>query len=195
MSLAIYDEALASKLKNWTEKSDIQIYTPEEAKTIFEVHADRNNDKPIKLPLICISRDGAYSISNTQEEPLSYDGMTLDADTEKSIQLNAIPISFKYYIDVYARYLRDADEIVRNLVFNLINFSTISAKIVYNNMEIVQDSSLIIDSQVQDNSRIPERFVKGQFSKLTIGLSINNAYLWDIRVRDNYSIDAQIQTN
>ena len=41
---------------------------------------------------------------------------------------------------------------------------------------------------MEDNSEIPERLVQGQFTRLTLNLSIDDAYLWDFRVRDNYII-------
>ena len=52
MSVSLYDKALLDKLKNWVKDSSIKITGPEETRRLFEYTADRNNDKPITLPLI-----------------------------------------------------------------------------------------------------------------------------------------------
>ncbi len=41
---------------------------------------------------------------------------------------------------------------------------------------------------MEDNSDIPERFVLGNFTRLSLGITIPDAYLWDIRVKDTVSI-------
>lgn len=189
MSLSLYDAALIDKIKQWTNKVDLQIYGPNDIASVFQYNADVSNDKPIKLPLICIRRNGAYTIRNTNKQPLSYDGATFEATTEKSIQLNAIPISIDYQIDVYTRYFVEADEFIRNFIFNIINFPKVTVEVPYNNMKILHDSTLTIAEEVADNSDIPERLVNGQFTRLSLKATIADAYLWDVRLRDNYTID------
>jgi len=43
-------------------------------------------------------------------------------------------------------------------------------------------------SDVEDNSDIPERFVQGNFTRLTINLTIPDAYLWDVRLSDTSNV-------
>ena len=50
-----------------------------------------------------------------------------------------------------------------------------------------------IISNVDDNSDVPERLIPGQFTRLTFGLTVDDAYLFDIRIRDNYLIDADVK--
>lgn len=189
MSTYLYDNALIDKIKGWTSNSDITIYAPNDTKRLFEVIADTNNDRSIKLPLISISRKKGYQITNTKSRPLSYDGLTLDASIEKSIQLNAIPIQLSYQLDIYTRYFKEADEYARNLIFNFINFPALSIIIPYNDYKILHKSVVEIASDVEDNSDIPERFIHGEFTRLTLNLDIVDAYLWDVRLRDNCYID------
>lgn len=195
MSLALYDSALVDKVKNWMSKSDIQIYSPEDAKSIFELNADRTDDKPLKLPLICVTRATGYHVTIPTEQPLSYDGLTLEATADKSLQLNAIPISIQYQLEIYTRYFKDADELARNMIFNLVNFPKVTVAMKYNEEQFYHDSTITLNPEVVDGSAIPERMIKGQFTKLVLSLDINDAYLWDIRVRDNYTIDVDIQVN
>jgi len=43
---------------------------------------------------------------------------------------------------------------------------------------------MILDSEIQDNSSIPERLIHGQFTRYTMTFKIDNAYLFDVRIRD-----------
>ena len=46
-----------------------------------------------------------------------------------------------------------------------------------------------MSSDISDNSDIPERLISGQFTRYTIQLEIDDAYLFDIRYRDVYSLE------
>ena len=41
----------------------------------------------------------------------------------------------------------------------------------------------------RNNSDIPERLVSGQFTRMTMRIDIDDAYLFDVRYRDVYSIE------
>lgn len=189
MATYLYDEALVNKIKAWTQHTDIHVYGPGETSRLFETLSDVNNDEPIKLPLISISRPGGFTVTNPNKQPLSFDGITKEASYEKSLMINAIPIEISYQIDVYTRYQKEADEFVRNLIFNIINFPVVTIKIPYNNADIEHDSSLQLQGEIEDNSDVPERIVSGQFYRYTLNVSLSDAYLWDIRVRDNVHVE------
>lgn len=195
MSINLYDEALVKKLQSWTRDTAINILRPDETSRLFQIVADHNNDNPIKLPLIAITRDGGYTVTNIGKRPLSYRGIktsgTLGAEGS-AVLLNAIPISISYRLDVYTRYLREADDLTRNLIFNLINYPNITVELPYNDEKIEHDSTIHITEEIQDNSDIPERLIPGQFTRMTIGLTISDAYIWDVRVKNNLSIDPNI---
>ena len=184
MAARFYDEALVEKLKYWTASTNVRIYNPQETRRLFEVIADETNDKPIKLPIICIRRPGGYSIVNQNRQPLSYSAKTLGMTEEKTIQLNAIPIELRYQIDVYTRYYDEADEFVRNLVFNFINFPSLKVVIPYLGEDIEHNSSITLAQEVEDNSDVPERFIQGNFTRLSLSAIVSNAYLFDLRVKD-----------
>lgn len=117
MSVYLYDEAFVEKLKNWTDNTQLKVYSPDDTRRLFEVVADTNNDAPIKLPILCLRRVSGLTVQNTGKRPLTFDGMTLDANLKRSLQLNAIPIEINYQLDIYTRYFKEADEFVRNLTF------------------------------------------------------------------------------
>ena len=187
MSIALYDEGISKKIKKWTEKSSAHILTPDQTSRLWEVLADESGDKPIQLPLITISRVGGYEILNGNKKRLTYDGLMLDSDGETSVNLNAIPISITYQLDVITRYLNEADAYMRNLIFNIINFPMVKVTIPYNGIEIIHDSAIRIASDVVDNSG-DTAIIPGQVTRLTISVTIDDAYIWDTRIRDNISI-------
>ena len=189
MSAYIYDQALVEKFKFWTNNTQVQVYGPEQTRRMFEVMADKQEDTKIKLPIICIRRLNGYTILNTNKRVLTYDGLTLDADDIKSVTLNAIPIQINYQVDVYTKFYKDADAISRDIVFNVINHPTMEVVIPYNGVDYTHNCNIRIADSVEDNSDIPERLFPGEFTRLTMSINIDDAYLWDARVRSNVSID------
>lgn len=188
MSLYLYDEALVQKIQSWTANTNVHVYSPSNSRRLFEVLADENNDRPIELPIICLNRKPSFTVNEVGRKPLSYDGMTKEATVMQSLQINSIPITIDYQIDIYTRYLQDADEFTRNIIFNIINFPTVTVNIPYQGENIKHDSYLTMSQEVADNSDIPERLIQGQFTRFTIDVTLQNAYLWDIRLRPNVHI-------
>ena len=195
MSVYLYDNAVLEKIKGWSNNANLTITGPEETRRLFEVTLDKSKDKGIQLPLLCITRNRGYRIINKGKQPLTYDGMMLNSSVEKSISLNAIPIEIFYSMDIYTRYLREADEYMRNIIFNIITFPKLSIEIPYENIDRMHVSNIHLTSDVNDKSDIPIRLNIGQFSRLSVDFSIDDAYLFDARVRDNYSIDVEVETN
>ena len=110
-----------------------------------------------------------------------------------TITLNVVPIELEYQIDIYARYFQEADEYARNFVFNIINYPHLSVEIPYESVDLKHYSNIRISSEVEDNSDIPQRFIPGEFSRFSIRINIDDAYLFDVRVRDNWHICQIIQ--
>jgi hypothetical protein len=191
MSVYLYDEALIKKLQNWTKNTQIHIYGPDETRQMFEVIGDEKGDKPIQLPIISIRRPAGFSILNPNKKPTTYDGLkirTSDND-EKMLKLSYIPIELTYQLDIYCRYRREADMLARSLIFNIINHPTLNIIIPYSDANFDHNANMKISSDVEDNSDVPERFVPGQFTRLTLNIGIDDARLWDARYRENLSLE------
>lgn len=188
MAVRFYDEALLNKFQKWTADTQVQLTGINETRRLFEVIADKQNDKPIKLPLIALSRNGGYTIQEKYKQPRSYNGNPLVVTTDAGAKLNAIPIGISYQIDIYARHLAEADEYARNIVFNIINYPKLNIEIPYEDTGLTHDANIRLITDVEDNSDIPERLISGQFTRFTIGIDIDDAYLFDVRVKDNLSI-------
>ena len=207
MATFLYDEALVEKFKNWTQKSQIDIYGPNETSRMFGVMADKSNDEPIKLPIITLERDRGFEIINdgTTRRPLSYDGVTFNIDSRYGDTLNAIPISIAYQVNVYTRYAKEADILVRNLIFNVINYPGLEIVVpkagVYNKETDSYDDYIHMariemgNTTIQDNSNERERFIEGNYTKLSFLIQINDAYLWDLREHRTAEIEIRIDDN
>lgn len=197
MSAYLYDEALLNKLKAWTNNTSLHVYgDTDSTERLFEVEADQKNDKPIQLPLVALRRSpGGFTLQNLTRKPQTFDGATLDATEEKSLVLNAIPIGLSYQLDIYARYKIEVEEYARNFVFNIINYPKLQIVIPYMGRDFVHNASIKLAQNVDDTSDVPQRLSFGQFTRYTLNLSIENAYLWDIREKDNYKIVVDVKTS
>lgn len=192
MSATYYDKALLAKLQNWIKDPKLKITGPDETRRLFEYIADVTNDKPIDLPLITLRRAPSMRILSMNKKPLSFDGWRKRSNGERVEQLNAIPIELTYQLDIYTRYLEEAEEYVRNFIFNLINHPKLSINIPYNSANITHESNIRINEEVSDNSDIPERLIAGQFTRKTISLYIDDAYLFDYKTKDTIKINGDV---
>ena len=191
--IKLYDDALIEKIRAWNKNLQVTITSPDETRRIFEVTADKRNDKPITLPLLCLRRVGGFRLLSPNKDVKSFDGFTLKANIKRSVQLNVIPVSVDYRLDIYTRYFSEVDEYTRNLIFNLTNYPKLEIVLPYEDMKVIHNAYIDLSPEVEDNSDIPERLFPGQFSRMTINFTLNDAYLWDIRNRDNFEIEANVE--
>ena len=188
MSTRFYDNALIEKLKTWTRNTQVTVTKLNDFKRMIEVVADKSSDAPVKLPLIVLSRSAGFTIEKPQKTALSCNGMRLEANSSKTATLNAIPISIPYQLDIYTRYQEEADEYIRNLVFNIINYPKLLINIPYHSKNYEHVASIHMNTEVEDNSDIPERLIAGQFTRMTITFNVDDAYLFDVRVKDTLAV-------
>ena len=192
MAIRFYDEALVDKIQKWVKDPKIQILKPDEFSRLIQIKADQNKDKPLTLPLIALSRESQLEIKNVSKKALTFDGMMFEANVEKTMQLNAIPILINYQLDIYTRYFEEADEYLREFLFNLINHPKLTIKIPYNGVNLEHNAYVNILSTVEDNSDIPQRLFSDQFTRFTIKLVIDEAYLFSVPVVKNIKMSDTI---
>jgi len=197
MAIQYYDKALTEKIQDWINDPKIHVYRPEEVSWMLQQKSDENNDKPIALPFLALSRETEINIENPNKNPLSYDGLAIrlyddkgkEVHLKSAFKLNAIPIRLSYQLDIYTKGLEEACEYVRELVFRLINNPKIQITIPYNGVNLQHKSSIQVYSQIEDNSDIPQRLYPGQFTRFTIKMTIDDAYLFSVVDRQNILID------
>ena len=189
MSTSMYDKALVEKLKKWTNGTKVTVVSPEETRGLFEVIADKRNDKPIELPLICLRKSATYTITGKAgKAPITYDGFTTTASVGRSTFLNAIPIELSYQIDVYTRYYEEADEYMRELIFNLYNTPVFSVDIPYEGLHYIHNASIVVNPNISNNPTNTDKVVFNQFAKMSVQFDVKDAYLFDVRTKDNFTI-------
>ena len=180
MAIRYYDEAVTEKIRNWTKDPNLLILKPDETTRLFEIQAHSNNDRNLKLPLIAISRDKEIEILNTQKQTKTFSGFNYVLNKDVAIPINAIPIKISYQIDIYARYMAEADEYVRNFVFNFINYPSLEITLPYQDSNIKHESNILLQSTITDNSEIKEHLFPDQFTRFTLRFIIDDAYLFSM---------------
>lgn len=196
MAIRYYDEALTNLISSWVKDPNLRILKPDESTRFFEMELDKQNDTPLTLPLISISREKNIDILEVTKQPKTFDGFNLYGKQKqevinkaeiikKSIPLNVVPIKISYNIDVYTRFLSEADEYIRSLVFNLINYPTLKIILPYQSLNIIHESTIQLDPTIIDNSDIKEHLLTDQFTRFTLKLSIDDAYLFSIPLQSN----------
>lgn len=196
MSTYLYDNALINKISSWTSDTNLHIFGPDEVERIFTVAADENGDKPIQLPMITISRLNTYTINGLTKRPLSYSGIPSSINKDGRVILNAIPIKLTYQIDVITRHFKESDEYCRNFIFNIINYPKLQVEIPYLNQKLIHESSISLSADINNSSGFSIRQVAGQLYRHSITITIDDAYLWDVREKGNYKIsDIQLYVN
>ena len=196
MSVALYDKALLEKLQAWTQDTDMHIYGLNDTQRLFEVIASNSDSEQIKLPIVCLRRNGSFEIQNINKRPLSFDGRAITKTSEYARKLNAVPIKIDYQLDIYCKQYEEADEYARDFILNIINYPNLKVTIPYHNEQFVHNATLRVAEEIEDNSDIPERLVAGQFTRLTLNVNIDDAYLWDIKQKTNKSLEnVYVKTN
>ena len=200
MAVRFYDEALKNKIQDWIKDPNIKVLSPNDTTRLFQIKADETNDKPITLPLISLSRDSEVRIRNANKRVMSFDGVrvrAIDNETKEEInpgrayKLNAIPVAITYQLDIYARYYEEADEYARNFLFNLINYPKLTIEIPYNNVSLTHDSNINLNSSIEDNSEVPLKLFSDQFYRWTFTLTIEDAYIFSVPLKENILIDEE----
>lgn len=203
MAIRYYDDLLAEKLKRWVpENSKLRVLKPDETKRLFETKADDNNDKNIKLPFIALSRNADIQLLSNIKQAKSYAGLKLsnleyfktgnpeDMDAvEGTLQLNVIPIQVNYQLDIYTKTFEEGDEYLRNFLFKLINNPVMVITIPYHGQNFQHVVNIRVDNTVSDTSGISERLYSGQFTRWTITMELQDAFLFNIPYRKNWLLD------
>lgn len=188
MSVRLYDDALVKKIKNWVKDENVRILSPDETLELFQKIANDKNDEPISLPIISLTRSREVDLDHPHKKMMTFDGMMLDATVDKSLQIDAIPMTLNYQLDIYTRYKYEADEYMRNFVFNLVNHPKVKVVLPYNDINYTHYSNVRLIPTIEDNSDVPNRLVSDQFTRWTISFTIDDAYLFSLPYKSNVQI-------
>ncbi len=147
-----------------------------------------NMENELSLQLKELYRDRSMGTISEKEFNERYKTLKNLIDNSSQAMLNAIPITISYDIDIYTRYQRENDLYVRNLIFNIINYSTLQVEFTYNGVSMRTNANLILEENVENTSSSISIFAD-QICRQTLSVRIEDAYLWDIRVKGVVSLD------
>lgn len=191
MAINYYDEAITQKIKGWlADSSKLRVLSPDESMRLIQLNAEDTGDKPLKLPLISISRNKDIEIESAIKQNKSFDGLIIDQDdiASTAVHLNVIPIKTTYQLDIYTKKRIEADEYVRQYLFKLINNPQISIEIPYNGYNVKHTANLRVLNTVSDTSDIATHIFPGQFYKWTIQLELQDGFLFSIPQKNGWKL-------
>lgn len=192
MAVRYYDDAIIQKLQKWIpDNSPLRILSPDDTKKLFITKADDSGDKPITLPIISLARNKNIELLLNVKNQKSFSGLKItEGDAINPAMLfNVIPIKLEYQLDIYTKTAIEGDEYLRNFLFKLINNPAIVIDIPYNNANIQHIANIRVLNQISDTSEISERLFHGQFTRWTIQLEIQDAFLFSIPYKRNWKFD------
>lgn len=213
MAIHYYDDLVVQKIQRWIpESAPLRVLHPDETRRLIELAAQDNNDQPLKLPLIALSRSNDLELLSTVKTLKSYDGIKLlPKDTQidlshlkgeaytKALEkiphgtysFNVIPIKPIYQLDIYAKTAIECEEYLRNFLFKLINNPLLVVSIPYQGLELQHTANIRVLSNIADTSAISERLFSGQFTRWTIQFELHDAFIFSIPYRKNWKLVAE----
>lgn len=192
-----YDLAIVNDLrvrfnlnKDGTPKTNNNVYiTPVD--NVFNIIGDISEDN-IKFPLISLSRTG-WSLQDFKPELMikagSFVGAKEGTDKKlKQIRLQAIPITINYQIDIWTRTRIDNDALTRDFIWYYTLHPQLLVDIPHG-LDVKHVFNIFFENDVEDNSDIVEHNNRGQFFRQTLGMYVDDAYLWRSSVKNVTTID------
>lgn len=209
MAARYYDDAIIAKLQKWVpESSKLRVLKPDESKRLFEINADDTQDKPFQLPYVALSRSKDINLDLNIKNSKSFDGLILNKkiwdettrtwkiinDKGITAHLNVIPITLSYQLDIYTKTADECDEYVRQFLFKLINNPVIYIEIPYNDsvygdITLQHIANIRVLETVSDTTDIAEHLYAGQFTRWSIQLELQDAFLFNIPYKNNWKFD------
>lgn len=194
MGVRFYDEAITAKIQKWIPETEnpndkIKVLKPDETSRLFQLRNDQKKDAPLKLPLICLSRDNEISLNLRTKNVLSFDGVKVGQSEEKTLHMDCIPIDLTYHLDIYTRRYDEGDEYVRNFVFQIANHPRFYIEIPYNGYFIKHVAYMRLGTTIVDNSSVPEKLFADEFTRWTIDIEIADAYLFSTPYSKNWKLE------
>lgn len=171
-SIYQYDTSIVNKFRSLFDDSRITIMPPD---VLFRFVANLKQDE-VKFPLIALTRLG-YVLNSLSRGPASYQGVgILDADGKRK-ELQFIPATINYQLDVITQDRSDNDECVEELLFYLINHPTLEVNIL-KGANITHVFSMFLNADIVDNSDIESHMSRGEYFRSTMTFSVPDARLW-----------------
>lgn len=190
MAFQYYDDVLAAKIAGWMPSTaKVRVLKPDETKQLFETLTDDSKKEQLTLPLIALSRSNDITLNLNIKNSRSYDGYRLSQDDDGTSLLNVIPVKLTYQLDIFAKKAKDAEDYVKEYLFKIINNPTI--KIGVPNPAtgyLYFTANMRVLDTISDTSSIPQRLFTGQFTRWTIQIELQDAFLFKVPYKTNWKL-------
>ena len=187
MSVYLYDEAIANRLKTVLASGDVNIITPEKAFTkSFE-----GQDNP-QFPAVSIYRD-SYTLTFETRNMTMYRRGRIEEDSELNLfATKALPIIIRYQIDVWTKTRQQNDEFVRDLIWFFTLYPEHKMTLKYSGFERTIKFNTFLEEDVVNNSQINEFEDKGQYYRSTFNIRVDEAKLFMVNPIGTANFDYEI---
>lgn len=190
----LYEEAIIEDLRYQLGDSRVSIIPPD---TVFDTIADISGSDKIVLPLISLKRLGFSLNEPNHNNPESLDGYKYselgDDGKINYYQVQRIPISCRWQIDIISRTRLDNDNLVRELIFYYTNNPTLRVKIPYG-LDKEHKFSINISQDFDDNSDIESHVNRGEYFRTTYVIECFDANLWKVTRDIPKSVDIEFSS-
>lgn len=162
------------------------------AENVFNIIGDIENDN-IQFPIISLIRTG-WQFTGSEPEFLNNSGGLVGymedkpGDRVRQVRLQAFPIQINYQLDIWTQNRYDNDVIAREFCWFYKQNPQLRVFIPHG-LNITEPFNLFIENEIVDNSDIAEHNSRGRYYRQTIGLYVDDAYLWKSSVSNVPGID------
>lgn len=193
-----YDLAIIKDLRarfNYTKdgkKKTNNIIQITNSENVFNIIGDIENDN-IQFPIISLIRTG-WQFTGAEPEFLNNSGGLVGylegekGERIKQVRLQAFPIQINYQLDIWTQNRYDNDVIAREFCWFYKQNPQLRVFIPHG-LNITEPFNLFIENEIVDNSDIAEHNSRGRYYRQTIGLYVDDAYLWKSSVTNVPGID------
>lgn len=193
-----YDLAIIKDLRarfNYTKdgkKKTNNIIQITNSENVFNIIGDIENDN-IQFPIISLIRTG-WQFTGAEPEFLNNSGGLVGylegekGERVKQVRLQAFPIQINYQLDIWTQNRYDNDVIAREFCWFYKQNPQLRVFIPHG-LNITEPFNLFIENEIVDNSDIAEHNSRGRYYRQTIGLYVDDAYLWKSSVTNVPGID------
>lgn len=169
----LYDDAIVKDFRDKIKDERIAI-TPFDN---INNYLGKSEGDRIQLPVISVDRRG-WSLSDSRPHTMKFTGELHSINDDETVtNVQEIPIRINYVIDVWTRRRLENDNIMRELIFYYSTHPTLKINIPYG-LDSDKVFNIMFDSEVEDNSDIPNHINIGEFVRQSISFYVDDAYLW-----------------
>lgn len=190
MSVGLYDKAIIEHFRSVLDDERIHILPVEHA---IRFTAQLAKDD-VKFPLISTTRL-SYSIrtSDINFHAMKHGGYQNRNSDGTNTFAQVIPIRINYQMDIFTVDKRTGDELVRELVFHIMQNPTLEVEVPYG-LSMEHKFNLFLDSDIVDNSDTIEHLDKGVKFRNTLTFYTDDAYLFASRQELHGNVTGTVKT-